>query len=209
VRSNGHIVTPTEAREAIPPALAAQAVATLLAWVGEDPERSGLAGTPERVARAWREITSGYELDPADVLARQFPQDDEHTTYQGIVALRSVPFASTCEHHLMPFVGTASVAYIPEPGAPLVGLSKLARLVDCFALRLQQQERLTTQIVQALVDHLNPRGAACVVRAEHSCMNLRGVKKHTGGMVTSELRGLFFDDVRARDELLALIGLPG
>lgn len=188
-------------------ATATEAVRRLLMWVGEDPDRPGLRDTPERVARAWREVTAGYALDPAEVLARQFAQDDEDAPYQGIVAVRDVPFASTCEHHLMPFTGTAHVAYIARPGAPLVGLSKLARLVDVFALRLQQQERMTAQIVGALCDHLDPLGAACIVRAEHSCMNLRGVKKHTGGMVTSELRGLFFDDVKARDELLALVGL--
>lgn len=182
------------------------AIRTLLGWIGEDPLRPGLLDTPARVARAWREITAGYALDAADILSRQFSQDDEDTPYQGIVAVRDVPFASTCEHHLMPFVGSASVAYIPEPGGPLVGLSKLARLIDVYALRLQVQERMTSQIVQALVDNLTPRGAACIVRAEHSCMNLRGVKKHTGGMITSELRGLFFDDVKARDELMQLLG---
>lgn len=186
---------------------AATAVRELLHWIGEDPDRAGLRDTPERVARAWREITAGYGMDAGEVLSRQFAQDEEDAPYQGIVAVRDVPFASTCEHHLMPFVGTAHVAYIARPGAPLVGLSKLARLVDVFALRLQQQERMTAQVVAALVEHLDPLGAACIVRAEHSCMNLRGVKKHTGGMVTSELRGLFFDDVKARDELLALVGM--
>lgn len=194
--------------EVVPPALATQAVRTLLAWVGEDPDRPGLLETPERVARAWREITAGYALDAGEVLSRQFAQDDEDTPYEGIVALRAVPFASTCEHHLMPFTGTVSLAYIPEAGGPLVGLSKLARLVDVFALRLQVQERMTTQIVEALVEHLRPRGAACIVRTEHACMNLRGVRKHTGGMVTSELRGLFFDDARAREELVMLVREP-
>lgn len=182
------------------------AVRTLLEWMGEDPCRPGLLDTPARVVRAWREITAGYAVDVAALLSRQFSQDDEDAPYQGIVAVRDVPFASTCEHHLMPFVGTCSLAYIPEPGGPLVGLSKLARLIDAYALRLQVQERMTAQIVEALVDHLQPRGAACIVTAEHSCMNLRGVKKHTGGMVTSELRGLFFDDVKARDELVQLLG---
>lgn len=182
------------------------AVRTLLEWMGEDPCRPGLLDTPARVVRAWREITAGYAVDVAALLSRQFSQDDEDAPYQGIVAVRDVPFASTCEHHLMPFVGTCSLAYIPEPGGPLVGLSKLARLIDAYALRLQVQERMTAQIVEALVGHLQPRGAACIVTAEHSCMNLRGVKKHTGGMVTSELRGLFFDDVKARDELVQLLG---
>lgn len=187
---------------------ATEAIRTLLAYVGEDPDRPGLLDTPDRVARAWREITAGYYMSAADVLSRQFPQDGEDAPYEGIVALRAVPFASTCEHHLMPFTGTCSLAYIPEPGGPLVGLSKLARLVDVFALRLQVQERMTTQIVEALCTYLRPRGAACIIQAEHACMNLRGVRKHTGGMVTSELRGLFFDDARAREELVMLVREP-
>jgi GTP cyclohydrolase I len=179
------------------------AVRTLLGYVGDDPDRPGLADTPGRVVRALAEMTAGYAEDPA-LLLRTFVQD---VPYEGVVALLDVPFASTCEHHLLPFTGTASVAYIPQPGGPLVGISKLARLVECYALRLQVQERMTVQIVTALVQHLDPKGAACIVRAEHSCMNLRGVRKHTGGMVTSELRGAFYEDPRARDELMALFGM--
>jgi GTP cyclohydrolase I len=178
-------------------------VRTLLGYVGDDPDRPGLADTPGRVVRALAEMTAGYAEDPA-LLLRTFVQD---VPYEGVVALLDVPFASTCEHHLLPFTGTASVAYIPQPGGPLVGISKLARLVECYALRLQVQERMTVQIVTALVQHLDPKGAACIVRAEHSCMNLRGVRKHTGGMVTSELRGAFYEDPRARDELMALFGM--
>lgn len=185
----------------------ADAVRRLLQYIGEDPDRHGLLDTPARVVKALRETTSGYQLRAEDVLLTQFDQDDVER-YTGIVVLRGIPFISTCEHHMLPFVGTASVAYIPGDDGRIVGLSKLARLVDMYALRLQVQERLTVQIVNALVAHLAPRGAACVIRAEHSCMNIRGVKKHTGGMVTSELRGLFFDDVKARDELMHLIGAP-
>lgn len=202
VMRDGWLVFPWEDTDAQGPA---DAVRRLLQYIGEDPDRNGLVDTPARVLRALRELTQGYALDPAHVLARRFEQDDDAPAYQGIVLLRDVPFASTCEHHLLPFIGTASVAYIPQVGGTIVGLSKLARLVDLYAQRLQVQERMTVQIVTAIERHLAPRGAACMIRAEHSCMNLRGVKKHTGGMVTSELRGLFFDDARAREELMALM----
>jgi GTP cyclohydrolase IA len=182
------------------------AVTALLELVGEDTSRDGLLDTPERVVRALLETTRGYDCDIGELLDTRF--EPGQPAYGGIVLLRDVPFASTCEHHLLPFTGTATVAYIPNPGDRLLGLSKLARLVDAYALRLQSQERMTSQIVEALVEHLQPAGAACIVKAEHSCLNIRGVRKHTGGMVTSELRGLFFDDLRARDELLALAALP-
>jgi GTP cyclohydrolase I len=178
-------------------------VRSLLEFVGEDPDRGGLADTPRRVLGAFAELTAGYARDPAEILQVAFDQEPP-PIYQGIVALIGVPFVSVCEHHLMPFTGTASVAYAPEPGAPLVGLSKLARLVDIYALRLQVQERITAQIVEALVEHLQPRGAACILRAEHSCMAHRGARKTGGSMVTSELRGIFFDDLRAREEFMAL-----
>ena len=176
----------------------------VLSYLGEDPDRDGLAETPRRVLAAFAELTAGYRTDPATILSVTFTQDQP--AYEGIIAAIDVPFTSTCEHHLMPFTGTASVAYIPEVGAPLVGLSKLARLVDIFALRLQIQERMTAQVVTALTDHLATRGAACVVRAEHSCMARRGVKKTASAMVTSELRGRFLDDPRAREELFLLLG---
>lgn len=179
------------------------AVIRLLEWVGEDPSRDGIADTPKRVTKALREMTVGYDADVAGILATQFEQDEQ---YSGIVALRSVPFHSMCEHHLLPFSGTADVAYIPGESGKIVGLSKLARLVDAYARRLQVQERMTVQIVEALEEHLEPQGAACVIRAHHSCMALRGVNKDTGGMVTSEIRGAFYDDPRARSELMHLIG---
>jgi GTP cyclohydrolase I len=182
------------------------AVRALLAHVGEDADRPGLVDTPRRVLDAYSEMTAGYAIDPAALLARTFEQEGQ-SCYSGIVALRDVPFTSLCEHHLMPFTGYASVAYICPPDAPLVGLSKLARLVDCYALRLQVQERMTAQIVDALVEHLEPDGAACVVRAEHSCLALRGARK-AAPMVTSELRGAFFHDAKAREELMALLGGP-
>lgn len=178
------------------------AVATLLRHIGEDPARDGLRDTPRRVVKAWAEMTIGYAQDPADVLGVQFAQDDPYT---GIIALRGVPFASLCEHHILPFTGTADIAYIPGPSNRIVGLSKLARLVDIYARRLQVQERLTVQIVEALETHLTPKASACVIRADHTCMSIRGVAKNASGMVTSELRGAFMDDPRARAELMALL----
>lgn len=188
------MATPTNAPE--------DAVAHLLRHIGEDPTRDGLRDTPRRVVKAWAEMTVGYQQDPSSVLGVQFAQDEPYT---GIIALRSIPFASLCEHHILPFTGTADVAYIPGPSNRIVGLSKLARLVDIYARRLQVQERLTVQIVEALEEHLQPKASACVIRADHTCMSIRGVGKSAGGMVTSELRGAFMDDPRARAELMALL----
>jgi GTP cyclohydrolase I len=182
---------------------AAEAIRELLLFIGEDPERDGLRDTPRRVLDSFLELTAGYSRDPAKVLCVRFEQTEP--AYGGIVAAVDVPFTSMCEHHLMPFHGTASVAYIPEEGGPLVGLSKLARLIDIYALRLQLQERMTAEIVNALDTYLRPLAAACVVRAEHSCMARRGVKKPTSAMVTSELRGRFLHDGRARDELFLIL----
>lgn len=179
------------------------AVRRLLQYIGEDPDRDGLLDTPRRVVASLKELTAGYWLDPADVLGVQFTQDA--VPYTGIVALRAIPFASLCEHHVLPFTGTADVAYVPGESGRIVGLSKLARLVDVYARRLQVQERLTVEIVEALVTHLAPAAAACVIRADHSCMSMRGIRKTSGGMVTSELRGAFFDDARARAELMQLL----
>lgn len=178
------------------------AVIRLLQHIGEDPSRDGLLQTPQRVVAALGELTAGYRLDPAEVLAVQFDQD---VAYTGIVVLRGIPFSSLCEHHLLPFTGTADVAYVPGASGRIVGLSKLARLVDIYARRLQVQERMTVQIVEALVAHLAPTAAACVVRGNHMCMSLRGVNKTSGGMVTSELRGAFYDDARSRAELMQLL----
>lgn len=178
------------------------AVIRLLQYIGEDPARDGLLRTPQRVVAALGELTEGYRVDPAELLAVQFEQED---AYSGIVALRGIPFASLCEHHMLPFTGTADLAYVPGESGRIVGLSKLARLVDVYARRLQVQERMTVQIVEALVTHLAPKAAACIVRADHACMAIRGVQKACGGMVTSELRGAFYDDARARAELMQLL----
>lgn len=173
-------------------------VSMLLAHIGEDPRREGLRDTPKRVVKAWREMTEGYKQDPKEILAKVFKQESSDS----MIVVRAVPFVSMCEHHCLPFTGHATVAYIPRVGAGVVGLSKLARLVHCFARRLQVQERMTRQIVDALNDNLEPLGAACVIEAQHSCMALRGVRA-SASMVTSELRGVFLEPV-VRQEFLAL-----
>jgi GTP cyclohydrolase I len=175
---------------------ATDAVVQLLRHIGEDPTRDGLVDTPARVVRALTEMTRGYYDDPAEILARTFD-----ITCDEMVVVRRVPFASLCEHHLLRFAGHATVAYIP--GDRVVGLSKLARLVDCFAHRLQVQERMTGQIADAIVEHLDPVGAGVIVTAAHSCMADRGVGK-AADMVTSALRGAMRNEPSARAELLML-----
>lgn len=175
------------------------ALRTILKAIGEDPDREGLLETPERVIRSWSEIFSGYAQDPDEILATTF---EEVESYDELVLLKNVPFHSTCEHHMLGFDGLAHVAYLPS--RKVVGLSKLARLVDCFARRLQIQERLTRQIVQALMDHLQPRGAAVVIEASHGCMVCRGVKKEGARMVTSAYEGALRDP-QYRGEFLTLI----
>jgi len=169
-----------------------------LEWIGEDPMRPGLQATPARVLRALGELTSGYKENPGALLAVQFPEDG----VDQMIVVRGVRFSSLCEHHMLPFTGTATVGYVPQPGR-VVGLSKLARLVLCFARRLQVQERLTQQITAALDTHLGALGAGCVVRARHSCMAIRGVRAN-GEMVTSSLTGVLRVDGAARAEFLAL-----
>jgi GTP cyclohydrolase I len=178
---------------------AAQALRTLLAYIGEDPDREGLQDTPDRVLRAYGEQFAGYKQDPAEILATTFAEVEG---YQEMVLLKDIPFHSTCEHHLQPFEGKAHVAYLP--GDRVVGLSKLARLVDCFARRAQIQERMTRQVASALMEHLAPRGAAVMVEAAHGCMRCRGVRKDGAQMVTSAYEGeLAAPD--ARREFLQLV----
>lgn len=174
------------------------AVRQLLAWVGEDPTRDGLLDTPKRVCKALREMTSGYDANIAEILSTSFD-----VQYDSMVVLRDVPFASMCEHHMLPFTGTATVGYIPTER--IVGLSKLARLVDAYANRLQVQERMTNQIADALLTHVQPLGCGVVVRGNHSCMCNRGIKK-SGEMVTSTLHGAMRTDPIVRQEFLALAG---
>ena len=166
--------------------------------IGEDPEREGLRSTPQRIARAFAELTAGLHNDPGRHLKTVF-----HEKYNEIVLLRNIPFRSLCEHHLLPFVGHAHVAYLPK--RRVVGLSKLARVVDDFALRPQLQERLTDQIADAIMEGLRPLGAICVMEASHTCMTIRGAHKPGSSMVTSAIRGIFVRNQATRSEVLNLI----
>lgn len=178
-----------------------RAVREILSAVGEDPDREGLLDTPARVARAYRDLFQGLREDPGVHLAKQF----EHTSDgDDAVVLRNIEFHSTCEHHLLPFLGRAHVAYIPGQGR-VTGLSKLARTVDVFARRPQLQERMTAQIADALASHLGARGVAVVVEGEHLCMRARGAQKRDATMVTTAFRGLYKDDRSARREVLSLL----
>jgi GTP cyclohydrolase I len=173
-------------------------VTRLLEFIGEDPNREGLFRTPERVCKALREMTAGYRQDPKVILGTTFDGEG----YDQMVVLRDIEVSSMCEHHMLPFYGKAVVAYIP--GERVVGLSKLARLVDCYAHRLQIQERLTRQIAEALNQHLTPLGYGVVIRAHHMCMSCRGVRKLNTDMVTSALGGLMKTDASARSEFMGL-----
>ena len=172
----------------------------LLEAIGEDPEREGLLETPRRVADMYVELFEGIESDPAEHLRLTFDVGHDE-----MVMVRDIPFTSLCEHHLVPFVGFAHVAYLPAPDGKITGLSKLARLVEGYARRLQVQERLTTQIVEALERELSPRGSIVVVEAEHFCMSMRGVKKEGMTTVTSAVRGAFRVDASSRAEALQYI----
>ena len=181
------------------PTSAEDAVRTLLDWVGVDyRDDSSLVDTPARVVRAWREMTGGYDQDPASILARSFPVD-----HSQIVLLDRIRFTSLCEHHILPFQGEAAVAYIPD--GQVVGISKLARIVECYAHRLQVQERLTDQIADAVAKHVQTKGVAVIMRAHHECMGCRGVRQPGARMTTSALRGAFMDKPEARAELMALM----
>ena len=175
-----------------------KAVKEILLAVGEDIEREGVRWTPERVAKMYVELLSGMQEDPKKHLNSIFTEN-----YDEIVLLRDIPFFSICEHHLMPFIGSAHVAYLPS--GVVLGVSKLARIVDCFAHRLQVQERLTNQIADFLMDSLKPQGTAVVLEASHSCMTIRGIKKPGSVMVTSAIRGIFKRDQRSRSEIMSLI----
>ena len=179
------------------------AVRTLLLWAGEDPDREGLRDTPKRVVSAYREWFGGYDMDPADYLSRTF---EEVEGYDEMVVLRNVRFESFCEHHIAPIIGQAHVAYLPD--RRVVGISKLARVVDAYAKRLQIQERITAQIANALNDVLQPKGVGVVIEALHGCMTTRGVHKTGLTMVTSQMIGAFRDDPSTRREFLAAIGNP-
>jgi GTP cyclohydrolase I len=179
------------------------AVRTLLRWAGDDPGREGLIATPSRVARAYREFFAGYDDDPKAVLSTTF---EEAGDYDDLVLVRNVRLESHCEHHLVPIVGMAHIAYLPD--RRVVGLSKLARVVDLYARRLQIQERLTSQIADTIFEVMQPRGVAVVIEAEHLCMTTRGVYKPGSTTVTSRMLGLYHTDASARREVLAAIGMP-
>lgn len=180
---------------------AEQAVRTLIQWAGEDPDREGLIGTPERVARSFEEFYAGYATDPNDILQRTF---EEVEGYDEMVVLRGIRFESHCEHHMAPIIGVAHVAYLPHHR--VVGISKLARIVDVYAKRMQIQEKMTVQIADTIDRVLKPKGVAVVIEAEHQCMTTRGVHKPGVVMKTSRMLGAFRDDPTTRRELLSMIG---
>ena len=182
---------------------AEEAVRTLIRWAGDDPTREGLLGTPDRVVRAWREFFRGYDQEPNAILKRTFEETDG---YDEMIVLKDMRFESHCEHHLAPIIGRAHIAYLPHHR--VVGISKLARLLDCYAKRLQIQEKMTAQIANTLQEVLQPRGVAVVVDASHQCMTTRGVHKPGTSMVTSRMLGAFRTDPSTRREFLAIIGLP-
>lgn len=193
---NKEIMTDVERQERI-----VAAVREILLAVGEDPDREGLLETPERVARMYAEILSGIHQDPREHLYKQFTTDSKHGE---LVLVKDIAIYSMCEHHMLPFYGKAHIAYIPKDGR-ITGLSKLARMADGYARRLQVQERLTTQIADAVVDALDPYGVLVVIEAEHMCMTMRGVQKPGSFTVTSAVRGNFERDLKARAEAMSLI----
>ncbi|MEQ9557855.1 MAG: GTP cyclohydrolase I FolE [Rhodospirillales bacterium] len=180
---------------------AEQAVRTLIRWAGDDPAREGLIDTPKRVASAYEEFFAGYDADPVEILQRTFEETDG---YDEIVVLKDIRLESHCEHHMVPIIGVAHVAYLPH--RRVVGISKLARVVEAYAKRLQIQEKMTAQVANAINDVLEPKGVAVVIEAAHQCMTTRGVSKPGVTMVTSRMLGAFRDDPTTRREFLAMIG---
>jgi GTP cyclohydrolase I len=180
---------------------AEEAVRTLILWAGDNPDREGLGGTPDRVVRSYEEFYSGYQQDPEELLRTTF---EETEGYDEMVVLKDITFESHCEHHMVPVIGKAFVAYLPNKR--VVGISKLARVVEAYAKRLQIQEKMTAQIANAINDVLKPKGVAVVIEAEHQCMTTRGIHKPGVGMVTSTMLGAFREDPSTRKEFLAIIG---
>lgn len=183
---------------------AEEAVRTLLRWAGEDPSREGLLDTPKRVVKAYRDWFSGYAADPGDYLKRTFK---EVAGYDDMVVLRDIEFESHCEHHMAPIIGRAHVGYLPTNR--VVGISKLARVVEGYARRFQVQEKLTAQIARCIQENLMPAGVAVVIDASHECMTTRGIHKRGVSMITSQMLGSFREDARTRSEFLRLIGVHG
>ena len=180
-----------------------EAVRKLLLWAGDDPDREGLVGTPDRVARAYKEFFAGYEQDPEEILRTTF---EEVEGYDEMVLVKDIGVESHCEHHMVPIIGRAHIAYIPNNR--VVGISKLARVVDIFAKRLQIQEKMTAQIANSIENVRKPKGIAVVIDASHQCMTTRGVNKPESSTVTSAMRGVFKDNPRTRNEFLSFINLP-
>ncbi|WP_037457256.1 GTP cyclohydrolase I FolE [Skermanella stibiiresistens] len=180
---------------------AEEAVRTLLLWAGDDPDREGLLGTPDRVVRSYEEFFAGYAVDPVELLQRTFEETDG---YDEMVVLKGIRFESYCEHHMVPIIGKAHVAYLPQ--RRVVGISKLARVVEAYAKRLQIQEKMTSQIANTIEDVLQPLGVAVVLEGEHQCMTTRGIHKPGVSMVTSRMLGAFRTDPTTRREFLAMIG---
>lgn len=183
---------------------AMDAVRTMIRWAGDDPSREGLLGTPDRVVRAYEEFFGGYDVDPVELLQRTF---EEIEGYDEMVLLRDIRFESHCEHHLAPIIGRAHVAYMPD--RRVVGISKLARVVEAYAKRMQIQEKMTAQIAKTIQEVLQPKGVAVVIEAAHQCMTTRGVHKAGVTMVTSTMLGLFRSNASTRREFLSLVGNPG
>jgi GTP cyclohydrolase I len=183
---------------------AEDAVRTLIRWAGDDPAREGLIETPSRVVRAYEEFFSGYLQDPADILAKTFSEVDG---YDEMIVMNDIRFESHCEHHMVPIIGKAHIGYLPNHR--VVGISKLARLVEIYAKRLQIQEKMTVQIADTLQNVLQPKGVAVVIQASHQCMTTRGVHKPGAGLVTSRMIGAFRDDPSTRREFLGVIGMTG
>lgn len=185
---------------------AEEAVRVLLRWAGDDPAREGLLDTPKRLVNAYREYFAGYQEDPVEILSRTFEETDG---YDEMVALRDIPFESHCEHHMAGIIGKAHVAYLPD--TRVVGISKLARIVEVFAKRLQIQEKMTAQIANTITNALQPQGVGVVIQAQHQCMTCRGIHKPGVDMMTSHMTGRFRSDARTRAEFLSLIGttIPG
>ena len=192
------------ARPSVSRGAAEQAVRTLLQWAGDDPAREGLHDTPKRVVDAYREWFSGYTIDPAEYLRRTF---EEVAGYDELIVLRNVEFESHCEHHMAPIIGCAHIGYLPTN--KIVGISKLARVVDGYARRFQVQEKLTAEIARCISEVLKPRGVGVVVEAVHQCMTTRGVHKARVSMVTSKMLGAFREDARTRAEFLRFIDTKG
>jgi len=196
--------TAPPAGDAVTQDAAEQAIRTLLRWAGEDPAREGLLDTPKRVAKAYRDWFSGYGMDPEEYLARTF---EEVHGYDELIVLRDIEFESHCEHHMAPIIGRAHVGYLPTD--KVVGISKLARVVDAYARRFQVQEKMTAQIADCIQRALQPRGVGVVIEATHECMTTRGVHKRGVSMVTSRMLGSFREDARTRAEFLRFVDIHG